>query len=104
MYNPPAFREHDADALHRFIRERHFGLLVSCSAEGPLATALPLLLDASVPPLGVLTGHLSRGNPHALALDGAEVLVVFQGLTPTCRRPGIHRRSSTGRWCRRGTT
>jgi transcriptional regulator len=87
MYNPPAFREQDIDAVHRFIRERRFGLLVSCSANGPLATALPLLLDSSTAPLGVLAGHLSRANAHWQALGGREVLAVFQGpdayVTPT---------------------
>jgi len=79
MYNPPAFREHDLALQHQFIRDRRFGLLISSSADGPVATPLPLLLDTSDVPLGVLTGHVSRANEHWQALDGANVLVVFQG-------------------------
>lgn len=79
MYNPPAFREHDVDAQHQFIRDRRFGLLVSCSANGPLATSLPFVLDSSGAPLGVLSGHLSKANDQWKALDHADVLVVFQG-------------------------
>ena len=79
MYNPPAFREHDRDLQHRFMRERRFALLVSCAADGPVATSLPLLLETSVAPLGVLSGHVSKANAHWKTLDGADVLVVFQG-------------------------
>lgn len=79
MYNPPAFREPDVDVQHQFIRARRFGLLVSCSPGGPLATSLPLLLDTSAASLGVLSGHVSKANAHWTSLDGADVLVVFQG-------------------------
>jgi len=79
MYNPPAFREHDLDLQHRFMRERRFALLVSCAAGGPMATSLPLLLETSEVPLGILSGHVSKANDHWKTLDGADVLVVFQG-------------------------
>lgn len=41
-----------------------------------LATPVPLLLDRES---GTLTGHLARANEHAAALDGADVLAIFQG-------------------------
>ncbi|HTV01816.1 MAG TPA: FMN-binding negative transcriptional regulator [Luteitalea sp.] len=78
MYNPPAFREADLALQHQFMRERRFGLVVSGGA-GLMATSLPLLLDTAVAPLGVLSGHVSKANDHWKTLDGADVLVVYQG-------------------------
>jgi transcriptional regulator len=40
---------------------------------------LPFQIKAEAPGLGLLQGHLSRANTHWRTLDGADVLVVFQG-------------------------
>ncbi|TIT19867.1 MAG: FMN-binding negative transcriptional regulator [Mesorhizobium sp.] len=82
MYQPPHFQETRQDVLHGLIRAHPLGLLVSNGAEGPVANAIPFLLDADVPPNGRLRAHLAKANPQwRLLADNplAPVLVVFQG-------------------------
>ena len=45
MYTPPAFREDDPTVLHSIMREARLATLVTATAEGLLATPLPLFLD-----------------------------------------------------------
>lgn len=83
MYQPPLFRETRPEILHALIRAHPFGLLVSNGSEGPVANAMPFLLDSDVPPNGRLRVHLAKANPHwRLLADNpdARVLVVFQGV------------------------
>lgn len=82
MYQPPHFQETRQDVLHGLIREHPLGLLISNGAEGPVANALPVLLDAEVPPNGRLRAHLAKANPQWRLLadnPASPVLVVFQG-------------------------
>ena len=79
MYNPPAFKEDDLERQHQLIRTHPLGLLISSGSNGPEASPLPFHLMADGSPLGRLQGHLSRANPHLTAIDGQDVLVVFQG-------------------------
>ncbi|MER9249689.1 FMN-binding negative transcriptional regulator [Mesorhizobium sp. M0590] len=82
MYQPPHFQETRPDVLHGLIRAHPLGLLVSNGVEGPVANAIPFLLDADVPPNGRLRAHLAKANPQwRLLADNplARVLVVFQG-------------------------
>lgn len=83
MYQPVHHREEDPETLHALIRAHPLGLLVSSGPEGPVANAVPFLLDANVAPNGRLQAHVARANPQwkALAEDSAmPVLVVFQGV------------------------
>lgn len=80
MYQPAQFREDDLGTQHALIRAHPFGLLVSAGTAGPVANPLPFLLDPAASPLGTLRGHLARANPQWRGLDGAPVLVVFQGV------------------------
>jgi transcriptional regulator len=82
MYQPPHFQETRQDVLHGLIRAHPLGLLISNGAEGPVANAIPFLLDAEVPPNGRLRAHLARANPQWRLLADSKaspVLVVFQG-------------------------
>ncbi|MER9250990.1 FMN-binding negative transcriptional regulator [Mesorhizobium sp. M0598] len=82
MYQPPHFQETRPDVLHGLIRAHPLGLLVSNGVEGPVANAIPFLLDSDVPPNGRLRAHLAKANPQwRLLADNplARVLVVFQG-------------------------
>lgn len=82
MYQPPHFQETRPDVLHGLIRAHPLGLLVSNGTEGPIANAIPFLLDPDVPPNGRLRAHLAKANPQwRLLADNplAPVLVVFQG-------------------------
>jgi transcriptional regulator len=82
MYVPAPYRETSPEAIYGFIERHGFGLLVSNGGSaGPSATHLPFALRRPAAPGGeaVLLGHMARANPQWQALDGAEVLAVFQG-------------------------
>ena len=64
MYVPPAFREDDLAALHGTMREARLANLVTATAEGLIATPLPLLLAPEEGRYGTLYGHVARSNPH----------------------------------------
>ena len=77
-YPPPSFRETDEALLKQQLEAVTLGLLITQSPEGPVATHLPMLFDASEGEHGVLLGHVAKSNPHGKAA-GATALVVFQG-------------------------
>jgi transcriptional regulator len=81
MYIPAPFAETDLGTLQAFMEAHPLGALVSATAgAGLYATHLPLLLDRSRGPYGVLQGHIARANPHAsLAQSGDAALVIFSG-------------------------
>jgi transcriptional regulator len=54
MYTPPAFREEDPATLRKIIREARLSTFVTATAEGLVATPLPLLLDETEGRHGVL--------------------------------------------------
>ena len=53
MYTPAAFSESDREKLFDFIEQFSFGLLVTQSDDGPVATHLPLLLDRTAGQFGI---------------------------------------------------
>ncbi|TIV32441.1 MAG: FMN-binding negative transcriptional regulator, partial [Mesorhizobium sp.] len=61
---PPAFRDEDKESLKATIRAARLATLVTATAEGPLATPLPLFLDDSEGEHGVIYGHVAKANPH----------------------------------------
>jgi transcriptional regulator len=73
------FAEKNLETLHALIEAYGFALLVSNTSDGLFATHLPFMLERDRGAQGTLVAHLARANPHARTLDGAEVLVVFQG-------------------------
>jgi len=81
MYVPALYRETSPEAIYGFIEQHGFGLLVSNGPDGFHATHLPFALRRPAAPGGeaVLLGHMARANPQWQALDGAEILAVFQG-------------------------
>lgn len=79
MYVPPAFREEDRDSLHAMMREARLATLVTATAEGLVATPLPLLLAADEGPHGVLYGHLARANPQWRLPPAGEAMATFMG-------------------------
>jgi transcriptional regulator len=78
MYTPPLFKEDRIDVLHEAIRCTGLATLVSATAEGLVASHVPMLLDPLPAPYGTLIGHLARPNPQANRAIG-EVLAIFQG-------------------------
>jgi len=82
MYQPPHFAETRQDVLHGLIRSHPLGLLISNGQDGPIANAIPFLLDAEAGPNGKLRAHLAKANPQWRLLadnPASPVLVVFQG-------------------------
>ncbi|MBO1073841.1 FMN-binding negative transcriptional regulator [Roseomonas marmotae] len=79
MYLPPAFREDDTAAIHNVIRAARLAQLVTATAEGLMATPLPLLLEAGEGEQGVLYGHLARPNPQWKAPVLGEAMAIFMG-------------------------
>ena len=82
MYQPPHFNEIRLEILHALIRAHPLGLLISNSADGPVADPIPFLLDAEGGAQGILRAHLAKANPHWRLLadnPSAKILVVFQG-------------------------
>jgi transcriptional regulator len=82
MYQPPHFIETRQDVLHGLIRSHPLGLLISNGQDGPIANAIPFLLDAEAGPNGRLRAHLAKANPQWRLLaenPASPVLVVFQG-------------------------
>ncbi|WAC25704.1 FMN-binding negative transcriptional regulator [Ancylobacter sp. SL191] len=79
MYTPPAFREDDPATLRQIIRAARLATLVTATAEGLMATPLPLYLDESEGAHGVLYGHLAKANPQWKAASLGEALVLFSG-------------------------
>lgn len=79
MYIPPAFREHDIAAMHAVIDDARLANLVTHSADGLIATPLPLLLDRSEGSHGTLYGHVARANPQWQMVLTGEAMVIFMG-------------------------
>ncbi len=79
MYVPPAFREDDLAALHGTMREARLASLVTATAEGLVATPLPLLLAPEEGPLGTLYGHVARANAQWRLPPTGDAMALFMG-------------------------
>ena len=45
MYVPPAFREDDLPSIHQVMRDARLANLVTATADGIIATPLPMFVD-----------------------------------------------------------
>ena len=80
MYVPPLFKEDRIDVLHDAIRRSGLAALVTLTADGLIASHVPMLLDPEPAPYGTLLGHVARPNPQARgASPGVQALAIFQG-------------------------
>ncbi|CAD5255862.1 Transcriptional regulator [Bosea sp. 62] len=79
MYTPPAFRVDDRAEIHAMMRACRLATLVTATAEGLLATPLPLILAEEEGEFGVLHGHLARANPQWQKAAIGEAMVLFNG-------------------------
>lgn len=79
MYTPDAFRDDDPASIRETIRSVAFATLVTPTADGLLATPLPMFLDDAEGDSGTLYGHVARPNPHWTAQPTGESLAIFQG-------------------------
>jgi transcriptional regulator len=80
LYIPTAFDQSDLPTLHRFMEHHSFAVLCSTEEDGtPFASHLPLLLERTSAPRGVLVGHMARANPQWRHAEGKPVLAIFMG-------------------------
>ena len=79
MYTPPAFKDEDVESIRATIRDARLANLVTATAEGPLATPLPLFLDESEGERGVIYGHLAKANPQWQVPPIGNAVTIFMG-------------------------
>jgi transcriptional regulator len=79
MYIPEAFRIDDLPSLHDAMDASGLSNLVTATAEGPMATPLPLFLVRDEGPYGTLYGHLARANPHWKLPALGDAMALFMG-------------------------
>jgi transcriptional regulator len=79
MYVPPAFREDDLAALHGTMQAARLANLITATAEGLLATPLPLFLVPDEGPYGTLYGHLARANTQWKLPPTGDAMALFMG-------------------------
>ncbi len=80
MYIPPHFNVDQIGVLHDAIRTAGLATLVTMTADGMIASHLPLLIDPDPAPYGTLIGHLARANPQTKTTDAAvQAMVIFHG-------------------------
>ncbi len=80
MYIPPLFKEDRIDVLHAAILGSGLATLVTLTADGLIASHVPMLLDPEPTPYGTLLGHVARPNPQARgSVPGVQALAIFQG-------------------------
>ena len=79
MYVPPAFCEDDLISLHAAMRAARLSNLVTATADGLIATPLPLFLDDTEGSQGVLYGHLARANPQWKCAPTTDGMAIFMG-------------------------
>ena len=79
MYIPPAFKDDEIEYIRATIRDARLANLVTSTADGPVATPLPLLLDEGEGPNGTLYGHVAKANPQWRMAAIGEALAIFMG-------------------------
>jgi transcriptional regulator len=63
MYVPPAFKDEEVESIRATIRGARLANLVTATAEGPVATPLPLFLDEIGEALAIFTGPEAYVTP-----------------------------------------
>jgi transcriptional regulator len=79
MYVPPAFREDDLAAIHATIEQARLSHLVTATADGLIATPVPMILVREEGPHGTLYGHVARANPQWKLPAIGEAMALFLG-------------------------
>lgn len=78
MYTPAHFAA-SPDVITDLLTRPAAANLVTATAQGILATMLPLIYEPSIGEHGALHGHLARNNPQWSAPALGESLVILQG-------------------------
>jgi transcriptional regulator len=78
MYIPKHFQVSEEADLISYIQSNSFGILFTQTANGPIASHLPFLIEKNPDGALKLVTHMAKANFHWKAHDH-EALVVFQG-------------------------
>jgi len=80
VYVPAHFALDDIAQLHEAIRQSPFATIVSQSADGLIASHVPMLVESGPGANGTLLFHFARANPHWRVLTPqTEALAIFLG-------------------------
>lgn len=79
MYTPPAFVVDDTSEIHAMMRACRIANFITATKDGPVATPLPMFLDAGEGENGTLYAHLARPNPQWQIPVIGDGLAVFMG-------------------------
>jgi transcriptional regulator len=79
MYVPPAHREEHLPSIHRWMVEIRLAHLVTATADGIIATPLPMILNESEGDQGTLYGHVARANPQWRTAPTCDAMAIFAG-------------------------
>ena len=79
MYLPPLFRDEELPSLHQTMRDARLANFVTSTAEGLMASPLPLFLAADEGPYGTLYGHLARANTQWKLPPAGDAMALFMG-------------------------
>jgi transcriptional regulator len=79
MYTPPAFRDDDRANLLAVMRAARLANFVTATADGPMVSPLPLVIDENEGEHGVIYGHLAKANPQWRVPALGDGLAIFMG-------------------------
>lgn len=79
MYTPPAFRDEDRDSIRATLRAARLAHFITATADGVMATLLPLYIDQNEGEHGVVYGHLAKANPQGRTAAIGDGLAIFMG-------------------------
>ena len=79
MYNPPHFRDDGLTALQTLLAAGGLCNLVTATADGLIATPIPMYMVPDEGEHGVLYGHVARANPQWQSPPTAEAMAIFMG-------------------------
>jgi transcriptional regulator len=78
-YVPPHFRVADEQTLVEFMQAHDFATIVSSSADGLVASHIPVLVRRAGERI-VIAGHMARANQHWRLMDGeTPAIFIFHG-------------------------
>ena len=79
MYVPGFTRIDDLADIHAVMRAHPLAQFVTATADGLLASPLPLMVDPSEGEFGTIYGHLARPNPQWSTPVLGEAMAIFMG-------------------------
>jgi transcriptional regulator len=79
MYTPSINAEHEPQVLKQFIRDNPLCALVTQTANGMVASHIPMVLHDEGYEFGTLRGHVARANSQWHSFTSPEALGIFTG-------------------------